>query len=378
MFGYRDDELVARWVQLGVLSPIMRLHSTQSMWMSKEPWLYSSQTENSMKKMLRFRHQLIPYLHTMNIRAAREGEPMVQPLYWEYPESREAMTFKNQYLFGTEMMVAPITSPQDSVTRLGRVKAWMPQGRYVDFFTGHVYDGNRIIYLHRRLDNIPTFCSEGTIIPLDHDSIPGNGPFNPENIELAIIVGKDAAFTLIEDDTKGNAGMVEFKITFNQRDGTVRIAGDSSATLDKRNWWLKLVASDVNEEDLHISNDGAKILHGSIERQSAYTSISLGTIPTKANVTVHIGKNPQLRLNDTVGWLKAIIMDAQIEFEIKRKIWSIYEQKGIPRITKAGQLEALEMPEVLRTAVLEVLTADSRDGPLEALAKQQPVQKQDW
>ncbi|MCJ1333125.1 hypothetical protein MMC10_009819 [Thelotrema lepadinum] len=378
MFGYRNDELVARWLQLGVFSPIMRLHSTQSMWMSKEPWLYGTETEKAMKEILRFRHRLIPYLHTMNVRAARKGEPIVQPLYWDWPKSRRAFEYKNQFYFGSELIVAPITSPQDLETRLGMVEAWLPPGRYVDMPTGIVYDGDRILHIHRRLNQIPVFGAEGSILPLDHDEVPSNGSFNPENLELIITVGKDRKFTLVEDDADGNAGSVEFPVSFNQKDGTVRIGAAPSASPSKRNWFLRFVACDVEDRDLRISNDGSVIHPSSVTREANGTLVALGAIPTKASVTVHIGKNPQLRVSDPRDWIQSILLHAQVEFETKRKIWDVIEHKGITRVNKASQLEVLEMPAALKGAVMEALLADSREGVLDEMAKEQQLEKSEW
>ena len=67
-FGVKDDELYCRWIQFGVFSPIMRLHSTQNDIMGKEPWNYSGITEEIASRYMRLRHSLIPYLYTMNMR----------------------------------------------------------------------------------------------------------------------------------------------------------------------------------------------------------------------------------------------------------------------------------------------------------------------
>ena len=84
MFGYRDDEMEARWYQLGVFSPIMRLHSTQNEFLGKEPWRFPAEIHQVMNDFLRLRHRLIPYLYTMNYRSYAEGEPLVEPLYYLY------------------------------------------------------------------------------------------------------------------------------------------------------------------------------------------------------------------------------------------------------------------------------------------------------
>ena len=91
MRGYKNDELTTRWVQLGVYSPIMRLHSSCSEFNGKEPWRYKPEAAGVMKDMLRQRHRLIPYLYTMNHRNYAQGLPLVMPLYYLWPEERRPM-----------------------------------------------------------------------------------------------------------------------------------------------------------------------------------------------------------------------------------------------------------------------------------------------
>src|SRR5690606_16476590 len=102
--GIRNSELAVRWVQLGVFSPIMRLHSSKSRWNSKEPWSFEKEPGQIMKDFLILRHRLIPYLYTMNIRASYESEPLIQPMYWNHKEE-EAYTVPTQYYFGPNLIV---------------------------------------------------------------------------------------------------------------------------------------------------------------------------------------------------------------------------------------------------------------------------------
>lgn len=74
MQGYRDDELATRWIQLGVFSPILRLHSLNNVWNSKEPWRFIPEAREAMNHALRLRHQLMPYLHTNYVLSARDDE----------------------------------------------------------------------------------------------------------------------------------------------------------------------------------------------------------------------------------------------------------------------------------------------------------------
>ena len=100
---------------------------------------------------LRFRHRLVPYLHTMNHRAAAEGVPLVRPMYHLAPRGAARLRVPNQFAFGSELLVAPITTPRDPVTLRGSVRAWLPPGTWIDVFTETVYDGDREVELHRDL-----------------------------------------------------------------------------------------------------------------------------------------------------------------------------------------------------------------------------------
>lgn len=158
-----NPELYTRWVQLGVFSPINRLHSTRDKW-SKEPWFYGTEAEKIVTKFLQLRHRLLPYLYTANVRTAREGLPIVMPMYYLH-DCKEAYEAKTQYYFGTEMIVAPVVTRQNK-EGLAPVSVWLPGGKWTDFFTGQVFEGNHTYELFVPLDRIPVFVKEGGIVPL--------------------------------------------------------------------------------------------------------------------------------------------------------------------------------------------------------------------
>ena len=118
MMGYKNDELALRWLQLGVFSPIMRLHSSCSEFNGKEPWRYRKEVETIMDKFLRLRHQMIPYLHTMNRRASEEGIPLIQPLYYQNPGKWDAFRMKNEYYFGSDILKVIVAAGADGSFRL--------------------------------------------------------------------------------------------------------------------------------------------------------------------------------------------------------------------------------------------------------------------
>lgn len=199
MGGYRDDELAVRWIQLGVFSPIFRLHSTDSPFLGREPWNYNRRAEEIISDLMRLRHRLFPYLYTMNRRASRDLLPLVRPMYHLYPESTQAYEVPNEYAFGSELIVSPITEKADS-SELGHTRVWLPEGVWTDMMTGYLYHGGILTDVYRPLEKMPVFMKAGAIVPLQvlqpHDNTLGGA----EHMEVLIAPGASNTFTLYEDD----------------------------------------------------------------------------------------------------------------------------------------------------------------------------------
>ena len=204
MSGYKDVELLLRWVQLGVFSPINRLHSSRSWWMQKEPWANNFATAQTMKHWLRLRHRLFPYIYRMNHRCHTELAPLVQPMYYSHPKCAMAYRVPNQFWFGTELMVAPITTPNDNIAHLGKTDVWLPEGEWFDFFTGTHYSGlgGRMITACRSMDTMPVFAKAGAIVPTANYG--DNRLCNSEDMEILVFPGASNTFVLYEDSGDGN------------------------------------------------------------------------------------------------------------------------------------------------------------------------------
>lgn len=245
--GYRDDDLYMRWLQFGVLSPIMRLHSTAIELLGKEPWKYKSEVYKCTKKWLNFRHKMIPYIFTMDYRTHNEGIAICEPMYYSYPEKQQAYSVPNQYMFGSELMVCPITKPQHKELNMGSVDAWLPHGRWTDIFTNQSYKGEKQLTLFRDLDTIPVLAREGAIIPLSADK--GNKTDNPESFEIWAYSG-NGSFTLVEDNSKTDynehRAETKFEMVYadNRLTFTIENArGDLSVIPQKRNY--KVIVKDL-------------------------------------------------------------------------------------------------------------------------------------
>lgn len=195
--GYKDEELYLRWLQLGVFSPVNRLHSTSNEFMGKEPWNTSKATERAATDYLRLRHRLIPYLYSMNYLTATDGRALCEPMYYSY-DCKEAYKAKNQYAFGTQLVVAPITRKSDPKTKLAHTALWVPENEvYTDIFTGRKYAGGTY-EIYRDAEDFPVFAKKGSIIPLYKDATDNSlAPDKP--LEIWIYSG-DGEFELYEDD----------------------------------------------------------------------------------------------------------------------------------------------------------------------------------
>lgn len=202
MMGYKDDEMTARWSQFGVYSPIMRLHSSRSEFNGKEPWRYKEETEKVMGEALRERHRLIPYLYTMNYRAYKEGIPLIQPMYYAYSEKEEAYQVRNQYFFGSELIVSPITTPRKKGISEAKTNVWLPKGIWYDLYTGMAYSGDRMLEMYRDIKSIPVLAKAGAILPLTEEIKGTEAGKNPESLYLKVFSGDEGDFILYEDDNE--------------------------------------------------------------------------------------------------------------------------------------------------------------------------------
>lgn len=209
--GIKDDELYVRWVQFAVFNPVMRLHSTSDDLAGKEPWKCGGVAEELISEALRFRKRLIPYIYSCNYLTHTEGLPLIRPVYHAYPDVKAAYSVPNEYLFGTELIAAPVTEKTDKLLLMSKVKAYIPDGRYTDIFTGQIYKGGTMRNLYRNLTSVPVLAKEGAIIPLDTDGV-SNGATLPCGLEIWIYRGT-SSFTLTESNENGGFAFTRMSVS---------------------------------------------------------------------------------------------------------------------------------------------------------------------
>ncbi len=363
MYGVKDEELATRWVQFGVFSPIMRLHSTRSPFNSKEPWRYGPVAEKVMTHWLRLRHRLVPYLATMNVRAHTQGEPLIQPMYYDHPWEQIAYEVRNQYRFGSELLVAAITTPGDRGTGLGRVGTWLPEGVWFDVFTGLAYRGGRPVTMHRNLESIPVLMRAGSVLPLagDGQDLLPNGVALPTTLHLKVFGGADGHFTLVEDaDDGGDWARTRFE--FSSFAGTLRICpveGAVEAVPLRRDYVIDLIGFArvsrvelLNERELASEVPTPEPGHtpGSLR-------VRVPAVDARRGARLRIVGDGSTRGDNQVRQRLFQLLDAgQIRFEDKERVWSVVNRVRDPH-DAALAVHALDLSESLLGAVVEILLA---------------------
>ena len=155
----RDPALFVRWCQAAVFSAHMRLHGIGP----REPWSYGAQAEAAAMEALRLRYRLLPYLHAAMQESADTGLPVQRPMALAFPQERAAWAFESQFMFGSDLLVAPCFRPD------ARVELYLPAGRWRRFPTGETFEGARTHSLTLALEETAVFAREGAAIPLGPD-----------------------------------------------------------------------------------------------------------------------------------------------------------------------------------------------------------------
>jgi alpha-glucosidase (family GH31 glycosyl hydrolase) len=191
-----DPDLYARWVQLGAFQPVLRLHSSDG---NRLPWQYPQPAKSVAASFLRLRERLVPYSYTLAADAVRSGMPITPPLYLDYPGQADAYTNPTEYLYGPNVLVAPVTAPGTVSKRT----VWFPPGRWTDWFTGATFNGPTTQTLTVGLDRMPVFVKAGAIVPeqapMSHVGARPNAPTT-----LRVYPGATGRFSLYQDAGTGN------------------------------------------------------------------------------------------------------------------------------------------------------------------------------
>lgn len=365
MEGIRDEELITRWVQLGVFSPINRLHSSQNPFLGKEPWKYNKISELSMKRFLKLRHELIPYLYTMNYRTYAYSEPLVQPLYYNWAgldeKGADIYKYKNEYTFGTEMLVSPITTPCNFETKLGCAQTFLPEGMWYDFFNNTRYTGGRTLCIHRDLGEMPVFVKAGGIIPMANLENT-NDIDNPRSMKVKIYAGKSNSFELYEDDGESmdfeSGKYATTKLSFIWSEKPVftveKPCGDISLLPVKRSYELEFIGLE-NCDDFVVTVDG---IEHKFEKQYENNAIIMKVNDVSGELVVEFKENARLKENNIKAMLAHFLERAEISNIDKAEFYAKAASKDDTGAI-ISDISGYNFSKEVMLALIEIITSDT-------------------
>ena len=192
-----SGELYARWLQAAVLTPFLRSHSHISA-ENKEPWAFGDEFTHINRATIELRYQFLPYLYTLFREHERTGQPVMRPLWYEFPKDKQTYLISDQYMVGSDVLVAPV------VREGARIRGiYLPKGaEWIDWHTGARLESGKTHYLQAPLERLPIFVRVGAIIPTQ-SAIQHTGEMPSAEITLNVVTGiapdKTETATLYQD-----------------------------------------------------------------------------------------------------------------------------------------------------------------------------------
>ena len=272
----------------------------------------------------------------MNYRNHAELEPLIQPMYYSNPEQAEAYEVPNQYWFGSELVVAPITEKTDSIDLLAKTEMWLPEGEWFDFFTGDKYIGGKKQEVYRTLDKYPVFAKLGAIIPMnkfDGD----NQLVNRDVLDIHIFPGADGEFVMYQDEgdynkyQKGHFATTKMALDWNDVPTfTIEGAKGDLKLLPKKRTYNIIFRSLAKKPDIKVTVGGATV-NCDVKYDPSTHSASVTVIAkTNENVTAKLmGTDLVYRNADVLDRAFDILMRAQLDYETKTKLWDALKNPNL-------------------------------------------------
>lgn len=364
--GEGDRELMARWTQFGVFSPVMRLHSGSSPFNTREPWRFGPEVCRIMKEYLRLRHRMLPYLYTMNRRASEECVPLMIPLYHLHPEAGWAYGYPNEYYFGSELLVVPVTTPVNPKLGLAGESVYLPDGIWHDVFTRRIYRGGREIRAYRPLDQMPVFAGAGAIIPLT-DEIDGNAAAgNPEQLHLCVCLGADGGFILYEDDNEttayehGVSAYTDMTLEDSPEKTVFTVCaprGHTELLPGARRYAVEFFGCADCADCLMVRAGGKAVgFTAEYRKESRSLTVECGPVSVGEELTFSFSRGASDLRNNTEEEIFAFLDGARYSFGLRENLWSLCASgKSLAR--KLYEMRQMRLDPDLEAALTELLTA---------------------
>ncbi len=330
--GIEDPELYIRSVQLGVFSPILRFHSASGKYYKREPWRWDSRTASIVANYLRLRHRLTSYLYTEAYKYYKTGSMIFQPLYYYLPKVYDDPLYRNEYFFGSELLVSPIVNKKDVVMNRTIHRFYLPSGMWYEFTTGKKYPGNKKYISFYKEEDYPIFARRGSIIPLSNKSNVNNTS-NPTDIEIHVFPGQNNTYRMYEDDgisslyKEGYYLITEIDYNYLPNNYTLiirAVEGKSGIAPDTRNYKIRFRNTKYSKEVIAYFDTTQIKVDNTYEEDNDFV-VEINNVSTIGQLTINCkGKDIEIDAVRVVNEdIDDILSDLQIETTLKEKIAAI-------------------------------------------------------
>lgn len=202
--GAVEPELYARWIQWGGFSPILRTHTTKNPEAERRIWAFPDDVFRAARTAFHLRYELLPYIYTAARQCYDTAMPLCRPLYYAWPEIEEAYRRPDEYLFGDELLVAPVLRRRNRISGRALTRVWIPPGEWTHWFSGRTYRGPSEAIVLSSLDELPLFVRGGGIVAAGPRRMTSaTAPTDP--LILHIFPGESGE-TRVYDDDGGTIG----------------------------------------------------------------------------------------------------------------------------------------------------------------------------
>ena len=151
--GNPDPTVFKRWLAFGLLSSHSRLHGNESV---RVPWAFDEEAVDVTRTFVKLKQKLMPYLLETSKSAHKHGTPMMRAMLLEFPTERTCWNLDQQYMFGSDLLVAPVFSAT------GEVEFYLPEGDWTNFFTGNTERGGRWVKETHGFESLPLYVRESS------------------------------------------------------------------------------------------------------------------------------------------------------------------------------------------------------------------------
>ncbi|MCR5130488.1 MAG: DUF5110 domain-containing protein [Prevotella sp.] len=283
--GPNDPELYLRWMQYGVFTPIFRTHATNQPHIERRIWKYDNFP--LLLDCVKLRYELMPYIYTACRQAYDTGVSICRPLYYEWPEADEAYTYRDEYLFGDNILVAPIAKASDADGKVERA-TWLPEGSWFDVCRNRLVEGGKVLTDRYQLNETPYFYRAGSVFVCNPPV--QNLQTRPDRLVVKVAPGGDGVASLYEDqgDSEGYK-LGEFTTTafvhFGNSLSILPRDGSFEGMPEERSYVVEFLAC---ERPKRVLVDGKQVANGlwNYDEKQQMLTVYVGRTPCSERIDV--------------------------------------------------------------------------------------------